>query len=76
MNNICSDKELELFRAFGYDDKVNDIPVVDLYRLCVQKAFLLDLRGPHVNSLRECYKAILSCSPYRMTPEFDELIQL
>ena len=71
-----SDKEIELFTFFGIADLVNCSMPVCLYRMCVEKAFVNELSGPYVDSLRRCYKALTERTCFRGTPEWDNLIQL
>jgi hypothetical protein len=70
-----SDKERDLFVFFGLSNLIDYIEPVTLYQMCVEKAFLDDIQGPYVDSLRRCYKALRNCSVYRMTQEWDEMIQ-
>jgi len=69
-------KEERLIRQFGYSHL---IPMVDsppsLYDMCAQKAFINDMKGPHVEALRRACKALSECHPYRMTEEFEQLIE-
>jgi len=74
MRSEYSEKELAMFEWFGYADLTNNLTPVVLYRLCVEKAFTNDLRGPYVNSLRRCAIALRDCTCYRMTPEWDKMI--
>ena len=41
-----------------------------------KECFLEERKGPAVDSLRRCLKAISECKPYRKTKEYDDLIQL
>lgn len=61
---------------FGCADLTNhiDAPIV-LYRMCVEKAFMDNMTGPHVEALRRAYKALNSCKVYRRTEEFESLIE-
>lgn len=71
-----SAKERDLFVFFGFSDLVDVVEPVVLYHLCVEKAFVDDIQGPYVDSLRRCYRALLTCSVYRMTPEWDAMIRM
>ncbi len=42
----------------------------------VMEVFLENKQGPEVDSLRRCVKALKNSELYRMTPEYDALIQL
>jgi hypothetical protein len=74
--NEYSEKELAMLRAVGVSDAVlNGLTPNRVYDLAVQKAFVNNLSGPAVESLRRCY-IHLSAGCYRCTPEFENLIQL
>lgn len=72
-----SEKELKLFEFFGVShllkSSVSLAPVV--YRAMVEKAFMDDIKGPEVESLRRCYNALMKCTVYRMTKDWDALIE-
>ena len=80
MNNL-SEKERELFHAL---DMENYLKLYDeghwieptLYRQASLKCFTHNITGNAVDSLRRCYIALEKCNPYRLTPEWDNLIQL
>lgn len=69
-----SDQELRLFQAFGCQDMTRYLRPIEIYNTMVQKAFLGNLTGSHVEALRRAYRAISDCSPHRMTPEFGALL--
>ena len=46
-----------------------------LYRCLAEEVFVEDRKGPEVEALRRCCKAIITCNPYRMTKEFDSLCE-
>jgi hypothetical protein len=73
-----SQKEIDLIRYFGYDDLIHDnnISAPTIYRMMVEKAFLCDLRGKPVESLRRCQRTLNSCFIYRLTPEWDAMIEM
>lgn len=70
-----SKAEIRLITTLGcnYLIKCNLMPPV-LYRMLIEKAFLENLSGPAVEALRRGAKALFSCAPYRLTPEFDQLV--
>lgn len=75
---MYSEKEVKMFTALGFEElleRLQDEPVT-MYRIVSEEAFIKDLRGPLVDSLRRCLSALRTCSMYRMTDEFDALIQL
>lgn len=78
-----SEKELEMIKCLSphwyriiEDDVLIDCTPVRLYEIIAIKCFLGSVESPAVESLRRCLEAINNCKPYRMTPEFDELIRL
>jgi hypothetical protein len=44
--------------------------------ILAMECFREDRKGPEVESLRRCMKALKACKPYRMTDEYDDLINL
>jgi hypothetical protein len=78
MENEYSQKEIDLFKYFGYDDLAScrSITVPVIYSMMVEKAFLCDMHGKPVESLRRCQKALNSRSVYRLTPEWDAMIEM
>ena len=77
MNPQYSKKEQELFTALGYKDLLTQEPVV-LYRMVALNLFKENRYTEEflVESVRRCLNAIDNGKPYRLTPEFDELILL
>lgn len=73
-----SDKEIALFKSLGYENLlfILDKDPVGLYKMAAEKCFIEDRRGAAVDSLRRCMEALSKHNPYRLTPEFEELIQL
>lgn len=71
-----SEKELSLVTYFGYQDLLEHVPILTIYRMCLEKAFLNNDNSKYAESLRQVIKAINSCKVYRMTPAFDNLIQI
>jgi hypothetical protein len=79
MNNLkdqLSKKETKMFQELGFQKLFVLDDVITLYRLSVEKAFCENSTGPAVESLRRCYTALRDCSINRMTPEWENLIQL
>jgi hypothetical protein len=78
MTNIqYSQKEQELFTALGYKDLLTQEPTV-LYRMVALNLFKENSYTKEflIESVRRCLNAIDNGTPYRLTPEFDELILL
>lgn len=80
--NSYSDKEFEMIKSISphwakliSETKVDFCPPTVL-DLVAREAFLENKTGPAVDSLRRCLKAFHAGKIYRMTTEFDELIQL
>lgn len=75
-----SEKEIQMIKELGFLDLAIDtagnLSELSMYRLMVQSVFIAGSAGPAVESLRRCMKAFVDCKPYRMTKEFDDLIQL
>lgn len=80
MKNKCeySKKEIQLLEHFGVLDLVEadtaSPPVI--YAICMKKAFLANEQNKATESLRRCVSALSKCHPYRMTPEWDAMIEL
>jgi len=70
-----SEKEIKLFTFFGYGDILDHLIAPVIYRMCVEKAFIDNMIGPEVDSLRRCVKSLYNCKVYRMTPEWDSMIE-
>ena len=77
-----SEKEKRLLRHFGFvnwvlDDKSDSITEVFAYRQIAYECFVngVDPNTKESQSLRRCCKALDKCTPYRMTPEWDALIE-
>ena len=68
--------EKRLIDAFGYGHLCTliDSPP-PLYRMCVEKAFIDKMEGTHVEALRRVYRAIMLCTTYRHTDEFEKLTE-
>lgn len=68
--------EIKLFTMFGCADLVQHIDCpMTLYRICVEKAFLDNMQGSHVEALRRVYLALRTGAPFRMTDEFEQLVE-
>lgn len=77
MNNY-SEKEIELLKYFGISEHLLGdccISAPALYRVAVEKAFCENMKGVEVESLRRCYNALQKCSIYRLTKEWDAMIE-
>ena len=72
-----SQKEVKLFKMFGYEGNLLELidAPMSLYRMCVEVAFIQDMRGPHVEALRRAYKAMYDCTVFRRTRKFEKLIE-
>lgn len=75
-----SEKEVEMFIALGFGDKIKLFVGEDdhmiMYKLAVEKCFLENKSGVAVDSLRRCVIALKSGTVYRLTQEWDDLIEL
>lgn len=73
-----SKKELEMFTLLDYEDlcyKTNLYPP-SVYQIVAEACFIKDLQGLAVDSLRRCMEAFKKSEVWRMTPEWDALIEL
>jgi predicted RNase H-like nuclease len=70
-----SEKELKLFKHFEVMDMLGcSISIPSIYRVIAEEAFVKNLKGPEVESIRRCLKALYKGDIRRMTPEWDALI--
>lgn len=84
MNNVrdkhnggVSDKELLMFVYFGIQlGMIRYLSISDMYQIMVNDAFMKNMEGPAVESLRRCFSAFRNCTTFRETPEFDDLIRM
>jgi hypothetical protein len=74
MKSKYSDKELALISFFGFSHLVGELPPEKVYQAIVNECFINKYSGGEVISLRRVWMAILNGNPYRLTPEFDDLI--
>lgn len=72
-----SEGEVRLLTACGVKAKyVFDLKPHHAYQLAIQNVFFSGETGPHVDALRRAAKAVLiDCTPYRLTAEFEKLIE-
>lgn len=75
--HFYSEREQALFESlnFGYLMDIIDIPP-SVYDIVARDCFIKNLTGKSVDSLRRCLGACQVCNPYRMTDEFDNLIEI
>lgn len=76
MNENFSPKEIALFNAIGVSGLIGLLEPMAIYRAAIEKAFLEHHTGPAARSLRAVYNAYLTNNILRMTPEWDNLINL
>ena len=76
MKNEYSQKEQDMFAALGYTDLMDSIDPIGLYNMAARRVFEKNIQGAAAQSLRRTSKAISDSSPYRNTPQFDNLIKL
>lgn len=72
-----SEKELRLIEFFGYGDIAGSGSCAGpvMYRMMAEKAFLDYMEGKEVESLRRCCRAMNDMSVYRLTKEWDDMIE-
>jgi len=77
---MYSDKERKLLNWFDIPDAVIDCSscaAPTLYRMAVENAFIFAYpEDCKTKSLRRCALAMLNCSVYRLTPEWEAMINL
>lgn len=71
---MYSECELHLFAAFGVRHLSTDLTPSQMYRTLIDKAFLENMTGEHVEALRRGANAFYSSTYNRKTIEFDTLI--
>jgi hypothetical protein len=71
-----SNNEQKMFEALGLSHLLEHLEAAQLYRAAVEHAFLENLTGKAVDSLRKTANAFFKSTCYRHTPEFDALIEL
>jgi hypothetical protein len=69
-----SDKEKLLIYALGFEDFLNQEPTVT-YRTLALHCFSKNLQNYLADSVRRCYNSLQEGTPYRLTKEFDDLIE-
>lgn len=77
-NRMYSEKEVKLFTFFNMEQFLRGWSGVyppQLYSMAALKAFEKNLKGPEVESLRRCIKALTEASVYRETKEWDDMIE-
>lgn len=75
--NDYSEKEKALIKFFGMDDMLTaNIDPSKLYPMMEHRAFMENMQGVEVNSLRKCIKAFHDCKVYRGTSQWDAMIEL
>ena len=72
---MYSEKEKKLIEHFGYSDLIHVVPSV-LYEIIAMDCFMKNKQGREVDSVRKCLSAIKNCNPYRLTEEFENLIEV
>lgn len=78
MKTEYSEKEIKLINYFGFKNIIYDCSILPptIYRMMVEKAFSENMNGKEVESLRRCYNALVKCKTYRMTKEWDSMIDI
>lgn len=83
MKSDYSDKEFAMVLALSphwasiiEKDRDSSIMPPQVLEILARECFIDNTTGPAVESLRRCVKACMNCKPYRMTKEYDDLIQL
>ncbi len=71
-----SEKEKWLIGQFGFENMMEHVVPPKLYDMIVQKVFVENITGDHVESLRRCYGAFYRGEVYRGTKEWDNMIEV
>jgi len=69
-----SEKEMAIFTYFGVGDIASFIDFQNIYKMAMLNAFIRNDQTFYSESLRNCIKAWQECKIYRMTPEWEALI--
>jgi hypothetical protein len=69
-----SQKEQQLINALHFGDFLNQEPATT-YRTLALHCFAKGIQGSLSESVRKCYNAMVNSYPYRLTQEFDDLIE-
>ena len=69
-----SEKEQQLINALHFGDFLNQEPAVT-YRALALHCFSKNLQNYLADNVRRCYNALQEGTPYRLTKEFDDLIE-
>ena len=69
-----SDKEQQLINALHLGDLLSQEPAIT-YRTLALYCFSKGLQGSLADSVRRCYNAMVNSYPYRLTKDFDDLIE-
>jgi hypothetical protein len=71
-----SNAEKVLFEYFDVPIQLVESDPIGCYKIAVDRAFLSNEQTPYVDALRRGYDALVNVKGYRMTPEFEQLIQI
>jgi hypothetical protein len=72
--NKYSEKEQRLLYALRFEDFLNQEPAVT-YRTIALHCFSKNIQNYLADNVRRCYNALQEGTPYRLTEEFDDLIE-
>ena len=77
---VYSENEWHLIDRYGFRNIIENsgtslYPGL-LYPMMCCKAFLVNDQGPEAAALRRGMQALNKCKPFRLTPEFEELISV
>ena len=77
LRGLCeySEKEQRLIEHFGFQDVAQNVFPPVLYPMMAAKAFIINEQGPYADSLRRLMAAFETGKAYRLTPEWDAMIQ-
>lgn len=70
-----SEKEIGLFETLGFDYRFYDhVEPSVMYRMLGEHCFMKSIQGEPAESVRKCINAFWEGYPFRLTKEFDNLI--
>ncbi len=76
MRYELSKAEERLFTELRHANIMYELPAMPLYRVAVEHAFVKNETGPKIEALRRAARALLfDGKPFRMTKEFDKLLE-
>lgn len=76
MKNCFSDREIKILEFFGLEKAACCVDPPTLFAMAAEKAFVFNMLGAEVESLRRMMNALWDGSIFRGTKEWEDLIIL